>query len=193
MKKSIIILSLLFINIVFGQISKDSQKSYGMMFMGGGRYDDLRMCVGSAAGVKGGPIADIMFVTRYQKDSNKAISINIPVFRPILFGTVFKMLQFEPEVNWETHRTLYSGKTIFVGPGVGLSFHYGPDYESDLDNRGDEFYAIGPMLNYSVGISFNEDNTRNLGVKLFYIPLFGEDNNKGSVIGASLQYYLLCK
>ncbi len=35
--------------------------------MGGGRYDDLRMCVGSPAGVKGGPIADIMFVTRYQK------------------------------------------------------------------------------------------------------------------------------
>ena len=60
MKKSIIILSILFINIVFGQITKDSQKSYGIMFMGGGRYDDLRMCVGSAAGVKGGPIADIM-------------------------------------------------------------------------------------------------------------------------------------
>ena len=80
-----------------------------------------------------------------------------------------------------------------MGPGVGLSFHYGPDYESDLDNRGDDFFAMGPMLNYSVGISFNEDYTRNLGVKLFYIPLFGEDDNNGTVIGASLQYYLLFK
>ena len=193
MKKSIIIFSILFINIVFGQISRDGQISYGIMFMGGGRYDNLRMCVGSPAGVKGGPIADIMFVTRYQKTSNMAVSINIPVFRPILFGTAFKLLQFEPEVNWEMHRTLNSGKKVVMGPGLGLSFHYGPDYESDLDNRGEDFFALGPMLNYTVGISFNDDHTRNLGLKLFYIPLFGQNDNNGTVLGAALQYYLIFK
>ena len=190
MKKSILLFTLLLLSLVFGQNDKPS---YGMMFMGGGRYDDLRMCVGSSAGVKGGPIADIMFVTRYKKTSNKAVSLNIPVFRPILFGAAFKMLQFEPEINWETHRTINAGKNIFMGPGVGLSFQYGPDFESDLDNRSDDFFAIGPMLNYSVGMSFNEDHTRKLGVKLFYIPLFSKDNNNGTVIGASLQYYLLFK
>lgn len=43
MKKYKIILGLLFFNIVIGQNMNKSDKSYGMMFMGGGRYDDLRM------------------------------------------------------------------------------------------------------------------------------------------------------
>ncbi len=190
MKKYLIIISVCIAGAFAQNISND-KISYGMMFMGGGRYDDLRMCVGSAAGVKGGPIADLMFVTRYQKDPSSAVSINIPVMRPILFGKAFKMLQFEPEVNWETHRTLNSGKRIFMGPGVGLSFHYGPDYESDLDNRGDSFFAIGPMLNYSVGLSFNKDQTRNLALKMFYIPLFGKDYKDGTVLGGTIQYYFI--
>ncbi len=189
MKKYLLFIFL--IGSLFAQTDIHKSKSFGIMIMGGGRYDDLRMCVGSAAGVKGGPIADIMFVTKYHKNANNALSINIPVFRPILFGTAFKLLQFEPEVNWEMYRTTKSGKRIFMGPGLGLSFHYGPDYESDLDNRGEDFFAIGPMLNYSVGLSFNEERTKNLGLKLFYIPLFGEDKNNGTVLGAAVQYYLI--
>ncbi len=191
MKKYILILGVVLANMLFGQIETNSKTSYGLMFMGGGRYDDLRMCVGSAAGVKGGPIADIMFVTKYHKNANNTLSINIPVFRPILFGAAFKLLQFEPEVNWEIYRTTKSGKRIYMGPGLGLSLHYGPDYESDLDNRGEDFFAIGPMLNYSVGLSFNEERTKNIGLKLFYIPLFGEDKNNGTVLGAAVQYYII--
>jgi hypothetical protein len=32
----------------------------GFLIMAGGRYDNLRMCVATDSGVKGGPIADIM-------------------------------------------------------------------------------------------------------------------------------------
>ena len=161
--------------------------------MGGGRYDDLRMCVGSPAGIKGGPIADIMFVTQFKRNDGKLISLNIPVFRPILFGTAFKLLQFEPELNWENMSTLKNGKTLIHGPGVGLSFHYGPDYESDLDNRGEDFFAIGPMINYSIGIILDSDQRKKIALKTFYIPLFGENENNGNVLGASLQYYYLFK
>ena len=187
---------LLFIFIIgslFAQTDMHKSKSFGIMIMGGGRYDDLRMCVGSPAGVKGGPIADIMFVTQFKRNDEKLMSLNIPVFRPILFGTAFKLLQFEPELNWEKKATLKNGKTLIHGPGVGLSFHYGPDYESDLDNRGEDFFAIGPMVNYSIGIVLDNDQRKKLALKTFYIPLFGENENNGTVIGASLQYYYLFK
>jgi len=189
MKKYLIFI--FFIGGLLAQTDIYFSKSYGIMVMGGGRYDDLRMCVGSAAGVKGGPIADIMFVTQSKRSDEKLMSLNIPVFRPILFGAAFKMLQFEPELNWENMATLKNGKTIIHGPGVGLSFHYGPDYESDLDNRGENFFAIGPILNYSIGIVLDSESRKKLALKAFYIPLFGENENNGNVVGASLQYYYL--
>jgi len=185
---------LLFIFIVTSLFAKNNSlndKSFGVMVMGGGRYDDLRMCVGSSAGVKGGPIADIMFVKQINRDDQKLLSLNIPVFRPILFGTAFKMLQFEPELNWENKAALKNGTTMIHGPGIGLSFHYGPDYESDLDNRGDDFFALGPMFNYSIGFSLDAMQTKKIALKAFYIPLFGEDDNNGNVLGISLQYYYL--
>jgi len=187
------LLFVFFLGVLFAQSDIQSNKSYGIMVMGGGRYDDLRMCVGSPAGVKGGPIADVMFVTQFKRDDEKLVSLNIPVFRPILFGTAFKMLQFEPELNWENTKSMKNGKKLIHGPGFGLSFHYGPDYESDLDNRGEDFFAIGPMLNYSVGIALDNESRKKLALKAFYIPLFGENENNGTVIGASLQYYYLFK
>jgi len=193
MKKYSFFLGLLFVNMIFGQIETNGKTSYGLMFMGGGRYDDLRMCVGSPAGVKGGPVADVMFVTQFKRNDEKLVSLNIPVFRPILFGTAFKMLQFEPELNWENTKSMKNGKKLIHGPGFGLSFHYGPDYESDLDNRSEDFFAIGPMLNYSVGIALDNESRKKLALKAFYIPLFGENENNGTVIGASLQYYYLFK
>lgn len=189
MKKYLLLI--FFIGSLFAQNNIDKSKSFGIMVMGGGRYDDLRMCVGSAAGVKGGPIADIMFVAQFKKNDDKLMSLNIPVFRPILFGTAFKLLQFEPEMNWEYKSNLKNGKTLIYGPGFGLSFHYGPDYESDLDNRGEDFFAMGPMLNYSLGIVLDDESKRKLALKAFYIPLFGENENNGTVVGASLQYYYL--
>ena len=191
MKKYLLFIFLL--SGLFAQTDIRLSKSFGFMVMGGGRYDDLRMCVGSPAGVKGGPIADIMFVTQFKTDNDKLMSLNIPIFRPILFGTAFKLLQFEPELNWENKSTLKNGNTLIYGLGVGLSFHYGPDYESDLDNRGEDFFAVGPMLNYSLGIVLDSESRKKLALKAFYIPLFGENENNGTVVGASFQYYYLFK
>jgi hypothetical protein len=175
------------------QGDKSSNKSFGLMVMGGGRYDDLRMCVGSPAGIKGGPIADMMFVVQFKKDEKSLLSMNVPIFRPILFGTAFKMLQFEPEVIWEKNVVLKNGKNLIYGPGIGLSFHYGPDYESDLDDRGEDFYAFGPIINYSIGIALDNNQRKKIALKTFYIPLFGENENNGTVIGTSLQYYHIFK
>ena len=73
----------------------------GCSFLAGIRYDDLRMCVATPAGVKGGPIADIMASIRFPIDDKSSVSFKIPVMRPVLFGAAFGMLQFEPEVTLE--------------------------------------------------------------------------------------------
>ena len=59
MKKTIVIYVVLLFGIVFGQ---NDRPSCGMIYKGGGRYDDLRMGVGSPA--------DILFVTRYDRLKN---------------------------------------------------------------------------------------------------------------------------
>ena len=40
-------------------------RSYGVLFMAGMRHDDVRMCVATDAGVKGGPMADVQLVIRW--------------------------------------------------------------------------------------------------------------------------------
>jgi len=70
--------------------------SLGINFMLGARYDNLRMCVASPAGAKGGPVADIMFNTRIRLDEKNSVGFKLPVMRPILFAVAFKMVQFEP-------------------------------------------------------------------------------------------------
>lgn len=88
MKKTILVLSILlsFIQIVYGQVPDKSKNSYGILFMAGGRYDNYRMCVASPAGVKGGTMADIMFVFKHSFDDKHSFTFNLPVMRPILFG-----------------------------------------------------------------------------------------------------------
>ena len=105
--------------------------SFGIHFMVGGRYDNIRMCVASPAGKKGGPIADIMFDTKFRVNDNLSIAFNLPVMRPILFAAAFKMLQFEPQFSFEFRKNIKDDKDLIIGPGLGASFHYGPDYKSD--------------------------------------------------------------
>ena len=121
--------------------SADKERAFGFKIMGGGRYDDLRMCVGSPAGVKGGPVGDIKLFMKFRMSLDWSMTVTIPVFRPILFGAGFKMLQYESDVAME-YKIKMSPKTDFVtGPGIGLSYHYGPDYnsESSGDKRTDSF------------------------------------------------------
>ena len=69
--------------------------------MAGGRYGDMRMCVGSGAGVKGGSIADVMLLFKQNIKPNVDLAFELSVMRPILFGVAFKLLQFEPQVSVE--------------------------------------------------------------------------------------------
>ncbi len=163
-------------------------QDYGVKIMAGGRYDDIRMCVGSDKDVKGGPIADIMFLASYRLQSGRKLTVEIPVMRPILFGAAFKMLQFEPEVSVEFDKKINNGNSMIVAPGLGLSLHYGPDYKSDLDNRGDDFFAAGPFFSTLVGWKWLNavEKERVMGVRFFYTPLFSSESDlsPGTVLGA---------
>ncbi|MDO9512582.1 MAG: hypothetical protein Q7J34_12540 [Bacteroidales bacterium] len=189
-KKSFIHLTIIGLFILFLPLNSHSQNiHYGVLAMSGGRYDDLRMCVASAAGVKGGPIADIMFSIKRTISPDQSLIINIPFMRPILFAAAFDMLQFEPEVAYLWEHPSASGRIWFSGPGMGISLNYGPDYTSDLNNRGESFFSAGPMFQYQAGMKFTESKRSSLAFKVFYIPLFSSKGfNNGTVLGGNIQY-----
>ncbi|HQI04156.1 MAG TPA: hypothetical protein PL195_02725 [bacterium] len=173
--------------------SADKERAFGFKIMGGGRYDDLRMCVGSPAGVKGGPVGDIKLFMKFRMSLDWSMTVTIPVFRPILFGAGFKMLQYESDVAME-YKIKMSPKTDFVtGPGIGLSYHYGPDYnsESSGDKRTDSFFALGPMISYYAAFDFKAPKhyATRLGINLFHVSLFRVDEFQyGKVFGGALEF-----
>lgn len=161
---------------LFVAFAVEGASKKGVRISGGARHDELRMCAANKAGEPGGPFADISLVY-YDKD----FEFNLPVMRPILFGAAFKMLQFEPEVTWTTNRS----SSFFVGFGFGLVFHYGPDYEHDLDDRGKEFYAGGPRASLLLATQLFSNP---FGIRIFGSPLYSEDYDPVTVYGAGLEY-----
>lgn len=165
--------------------------SFGIHFMIGGRYDNMRMCVASPAGAKGGPIADIMFDTKFRVNDNLSIAFNLPVMRPILFAAAFKMLQFEPQFSFEFRKNIKDDKDLIIGPGLGASFHYGPDYKSDKKDKGESFFAMGPFISGLFGYQFSGSSGKNkmFGLRAFYVPLFSGDSDlsPGTVVGGALE------
>ncbi|MBN2340837.1 MAG: hypothetical protein JXX29_12645 [Deltaproteobacteria bacterium] len=166
----------------------------GFKVSAGGRYDDVRMCVATPAGTKGGPALDISFFTEIGLKEDVSLLVNIPVMRPLLFAGAFKMLQFEPEVSL-LFRHVNDGKVdVVAGPTLGMVFHYGPDYESDRtgDARGPSFFAMGPKIGAYVGLDFKKPNDKfnfGLGLSPYAAPLFGindENDHRGVVVGGSL-------
>lgn len=188
MKKQIfaILTALVFSGIFSTALFANNGLSVGAHFMAGGRYDNLRMCVASDAGVKGGPMADIQLALKYTASREYAVAFHLPVMRPILFWTAFDMLQFEPEFTFEYRFAANGNLTYVTGPGLGVSLHNGPDYKSDLDNRGSDFFAAGPYISYMFGIQFESGNV--LGLRAIYVPLFTEGNTTGTVLAAALEY-----
>ena len=184
-----------FAQLNYGQTSTESKFSHGILFMAGGRYDNFRRCAATSAGTKGGPIADVMLITKYKLNSNHAIAFNLPVFRPILFGLAFKMLQFEPEFIYEYSKTVNEKIDIITGPGLGVSFHYGPDYKSKLRDLSNSFFAIGPFFSWQTGIAFKKEGKvrSTASIKAFYVPLFAKDKTTGTVLGGALLYSLYFK
>lgn len=189
LRNSILILTILAIGSVFSEESNNKKVGFKVMY--GGRYDDVRMCVASDPGVKGGMIADIMLLTRFPLKKKRALSLEIPVMRPILFAAAFKMLQFEPQATLEFKKELSDKKSIIAGPGAGLSFHYGPDYKSDKENQSTSFFALGPIVSGMIGYEkVNEKGyTKRIGIRGFYIPLLTADDafEHGNVLGVVVE------
>ncbi len=166
----------------------------GVKLRVGGRFDNVRMCVASPPGAKGGLAADISFFTELAADDETTVEIDVPVMRPILFGAAFRMLQFEPSVIVKFRRES-EGRVEFVGgPVLGLSLHYGPDYESDSkgEDRGPSFFALGPTVGGYLGLDFKrpgETYNFQLGLTPYVTPLFGiddPDHHFGVVVGGLL-------
>jgi hypothetical protein len=177
-----------------GPVGEKGAPTVGLMIAAGGRYDDVRMCVATPAGVKGGMALDLSLVAEFPLDGKVSLGVNIPVMRPILFGAAFRMLQFEPELAILTRRGI-SEKVDFVGgPTLGVTLHYGPDYRSEPsgDDRTASFFAMGPKLGGYFGLDFARPGkvmNFELGLSGYVSPLFGVDDpqsHKGSVIGGML-------
>ncbi len=172
----------------------NKQPEFGLKIRAGGRYDNVRMCVASPAGSKGGPAADVSFFTEFGISDNAALHIDIPIFRPILFGVSFDMLQFEPSATLKFHKTLSANMDYISGPILGISFHYGPDYKSESSGiyRTNSFFAIGPIVGGYFGIKFKRPEKSfnfELGISPYLIPLFSINdplNHKGIVAGGLL-------
>ena len=159
----------------------------------GGRYDDVRMCVATPAGVKGGMAMDVSFFAEIGLKENVALLVNVPVMRPILFAAAFRMLQFEPEVMLLFRRPTDRRVDFVVGPSLGVTLHYGPDYNSERsgDGRGPSFFAMGPKVGGFLGLDVKRPGeTFNfmLGLSPYVSPLFGirdPDDHVGVVAGGS--------
>jgi hypothetical protein len=163
----------------------------GCLVMVGGRYDNLRMCVATDSGVKGGPIADVMLTGRHAASQKVDIGFNLPVFRPILFAAAFKMLQFEPEMVVCFHSAPRNDLQFTTAPSVGLSLHYGPNYRSDRKNRSPSFFAAGPIIgvHFLMGKIGTDQQVKNsFGIKPFYSLLFSKKYSVGTVVGGALEY-----
>ena len=174
--------------------SKNDGILFGVKIRAGGRFDNVRACVASPAGTKGGPAADVSFFTEIGVTDNMSVHIDLPVFRPVMFGLAFKMLQFEPSVTLKFRR-VSDGRVDFVGgPTLGVSLHYGPDYKSGSsgDERGPSFFAMGPFVGGYAGMDFKRPGKSfnfELGLTPYVIPMFGindSDNHRGVVVGGLL-------
>ena len=71
----------------------------GFKVRAGGRFDNVRMCVASSAGTKGGPAADVSLFAEIGLSRSMSLDLDLPFMRPILFGVAFKMLRKERRVG----------------------------------------------------------------------------------------------
>ena len=164
---------------------------YGFATRFGGRYDNVRMCVGSPAGAKGGPAGDVSVFVDVPACRGASLHVDLPVMRPILFAFAFKMLQFEPSASLRFIGKKTGGNGWVAGPALGVSLNYGPDYRSENSGGGrtTSFFSLGPTIGGYAGLDFRrpgETFNFQLGISPYVTPLFGIDdpgNHKGVVVG----------
>ena len=163
----------------------------GPKFRMGGRFDNVRMCVATPADTRGGPAADISLSAEIALSGTVSLDMDLPVFRPLLFGVSFQMLQFEPSVTLKFRRQSTGRVDLIGGPTLGISMHYGPDYHSERSGGGrtSSFFALGPMVGGYLGVDVKRPKERfnlQLGVTPYVEPLFGINdarNHRGVVAG----------
>jgi len=168
---------------------------WGIKASAGGRYDDVRMCIATDPGVKGGAAAEISLFVELKISGKVSATINLPFFRPLLFGAAFRMLQFEPDVFLNFRHEISRSLDLLFGPTVGLSLHHGPDYNSgpDDEQRGPSFFAMGPKLGAFVALDFKRPGQSfnfQFGLNPYVAPLFatgGPEFPDGIVAGGMLE------
>ncbi len=187
MKKVILSILLLFSALLLNA-QEQRGVSIGIHILGGGRYDNVRMCVGSPPGFPGGPIGEFYLDIRIPVGTDGTVVVNIPLFRPILFAAQFGMVQIEPLVMYEHMLGEGTGTRPVVGGGLGVVLHYGPDYTSSPENPGEAFFSIGPLFNVFAGLYIGESNLM-AGIKGFASPLFTADRPAGFVAGGGVELH----
>lgn len=150
---------------------------WGVKASVGGRYDDVRMCIATDPGVKGGVAAEIALAAEVGLVEGVSATIHLPIMRPVLFGLAFNMLQFEPDVFLNFRHGLSARLDLIYGPTLGLSLHYGPDYNSGSgdEERGPSFFALGPKLGLFVGLNIKRPGQSYdfvVGINPYVTPLF---------------------
>ena len=172
----------------------DAPALFGVQGSFGGRYDNVRLCTATGPGTAGGPAGDIAAVGDFRLGHGMTLRARLPVLRPLLFALAFEMLQFEPDVALLWRFPLSTTAALMVGPLVGVTFHYGPDYQSDSSGagRGPSFFALGPKVGGTVAIDWPRPSSAfglQVGVSPYVAPLFGiddPDSHRGVVVGGSL-------
>jgi len=174
---------------MMSQTKHSAANRLGLLAMAGGRYDDVRKCVASPVGTKGGPIADLMLTYTVPINQKKSLRLNLPVMRPLLFALAFKSLQFEPEIHLLSSTTNETGNRFQVIPGIGLSLNYINEYDNPADEP--RYFSMGPIFSIQTALSLNESSSRSLGLRVFYSPLFSAgDGRNGTVAGLTLMYWM---
>ena len=190
MKKVFFIIVLLSV-IVFSAAAEDgSSFSIGVSVAAGGRYDNVRMCIASPAGTPGGmALEPVGLVMEYRFNERFGMGMYLPIARPIIFAVNTQMLQFLPELVFNIHIPVDEFKTIVIHPAIGASLHYGPDYLSDKENRGIDFFAAGPRISILGGIALhkNENHEFIFGLKPYAEFLFSEYRS-GFVAGGEIDF-----
>ena len=167
----------------------------GIKLSAGGRYDTVRLCVATGQDVPGGPAADVSFFTEVSLGGRARLTFDLPVMRPILFATAFDMLQFEPEITLAFRVRQGDDLDLWLGSGLGLSLHHGPDWHSPIEpaERRPAFFAIGPRASLYLGLGFprpGEIFDFQLGLRPYVIALMGVDDpedHRGPVLGGQLE------
>ena len=183
---------LLFLLIIVNVCGLFAENSFqlGLSFAAGARYDEVRMCVASPVGYKG--VLHLNLLDLLLKESQQILGFGgyIPLGRPLLFGTAFRMLQFLPEAVVSLHIPINDSIDFLTDFGAGASFHYGPDYKSGLnsgDPRSPDFFAVGPRGSLFFGIAYLLQNNIALKVGVRpYVEYLFSDYLSGFVAGGEL-------